>query len=69
MQKAVMHEKLCFFWFVLKMVTWQKTSDHLGQIFWVENSSLTYLFVCLFFVHYNLIECPLFRVTTYTFTS
>jgi len=51
MQKAVMHEMLGLFWFILKMVTWQKTSDHPGQIFWAENSSLKYLFVCLVFVN------------------
>jgi len=51
MQKAVMHEKLFLFWFVPKMVTWQKTSDHPGEIFWAENSSLKYLFVCVYFVN------------------
>jgi hypothetical protein len=53
MQKAVMHEKLCLFWFFLKMVTWQKTSDHPGEIrvFWAENSLLKYLFVFLYFVN------------------
>ena len=69
MQKAVMLEKQCLFWFVLKMVTWQKTSDHPGKIFWAENSLLKYLFVFLFSLNWNLIECPLIRVTTYTSES
>jgi hypothetical protein len=51
MQKAVMLEKHYLFWFAFKMVTWQKTSDQTGKIFWAENSSLKYLFFFLFSVN------------------